>query len=173
VVTDVSDQRRRTLIRVLAIALQWVGVTTALGALAIRSDISFERFITPHWGAAPVFLGAFVGAFLLGLTLESPKALGALALLMCFVAASFVGIVLYAPVWDGTILRSNALDNFVSQRVLVLAMLMVMAALPGAAGGNLVGGWLDIRQEIMVDPRDLPDPNDEPWWEQRQPTAPE
>jgi hypothetical protein len=167
-----ARESQRTMIRALCIGLQWIAVTTVVGALAIRSDVAFERLITPHLGAGVMFVGAFVGAALLGLTVESPKALGALVLAMCVVSASFVALVLYAPVWEGIIVRTTALDNLATQRAMILALLMAMAALPGAALGNLAGGWLNPRHEILADPRDV-GAEEQPWWERRSQSSPE
>jgi hypothetical protein len=166
----VSSRTQRIIIRVTVIGLQWVALTTALGSLVMRSDQSYSQLISPHLGAVPVFLGALVAGFLLGLTVESPKYLAPLVITMAIGAAMFIGILVYAPVVDGILLRSPSLDNYVSQRVILLALILIIVSIPAAVGGNLLGGYMNIRQEIAPHPEDLEYEQETPWWEQRHDT---
>jgi hypothetical protein len=153
--------------RATLIGVQWICLTVALGSLVTRSEASWEPLISPHLGAAPMFLGAFVAALLIGLTVEAPRYMVPLVLSMCITAAGFVGVMSYAPVIDGVTIRTTTLDNWVLQRVIIVTILLSMAAVPGAAAGNLLGGFLDIRQEILAHPEDLKAAEEVPWWEQR------
>lgn len=162
-----TRHNRRNLIRVTAIGVQWLCLTVALGSLVMRAERSFEELISPHLGAAPMFVGAFIAAFLLGMTVERPRYLIVLVLAMCVCAATAIAVLSYAPVVDGVLLRTTALDNYVAQRVLILTLLQLMAVGPGAAAGNLLGSFLNVRQEIMPHPEDLAREGEVPWWERR------
>jgi hypothetical protein len=126
--------------------------------------------ISPHLGAVPVFLGALAAGFLLGLTVESPKYLAPLVITMAIGASMFIGILVYAPVVDGILLRTPSLDNYVSQRVILLALILIIVSVPAAVAGNLLGGYMNIRQEIAPHPEDLEYEQETPWWEQRHDT---
>lgn len=162
-----SGSTGRTIVRAIAIGVQWLGLTIGLGSLVMRSDTSFSDVISPHLGAAPMFFGAVIAGVLLGLTLESPKLLIPLVLLLCVGAASFIGVLVYSPVVDGLVVRTNALDNFVTQRTVVVSLVLGMGAVPGALVGNLLGPRLDFRQEIMPLPEDVAESQEVPWWERR------
>jgi hypothetical protein len=163
----VSGRTRRIMIRATLIAIQWICLTVALGSLVTRSEASWASLISPHLGAAPMFIGAFVAALLIGLTVEAPRYMVPLVLLMCIAAASFVGVISYSPVVDGVTIRTTALDNWVLQRVVVVTILLTLAAVPGAAAGNLLGGFMDVRHEVAVHPEDASAAEEVPWWEQR------
>jgi hypothetical protein len=165
-----TARSRRVAIRALLIALQWVCVTVAVGSFVMRSEASLERLISPHLGAAPMFVAAFFGALLLGLTIESPRYMVPLVILMCLTAAAFIGVLTYAPVIDGAIIRTTTLDNWVLQRTIVVGILLLLAATPGAAAGNLLGGYLNVRHELFPHPEDLRENEEVPWWERRQET---
>lgn len=162
-----SGSTRRTAVRAGAIAVQWLFLTIGLGSLVMRSDTSYSDVLSPHLGAAPMFVGAAVAGLLLGLTVESPKLLIPLVLLLCLGAASFVGVLAYAPVADGLLVRTNVLDNFVTQRVVIVSVVLGMGALPAGLGGNMLGASLDFRQEILPRPEDIEDAREVPWWERR------
>jgi hypothetical protein len=163
----VSSRTRRIIIRAFAIGLQWLALTTAVGSLVMRSDQSYAQLISPHLGAFPVFMGAIIAGFLLGLTVESPKALAPLVISMALGAAMFVGVLAYAPVVDGILLRTPSLDNYVSQRVILIFLILLIVSIPAAVGGNLLGSNLRVRQEIAHHPEDLEYEQETPWWEQR------
>jgi hypothetical protein len=163
----VTDYTKRVIIRAVAIGVQWIALTVALGALVMRADTSYSELITPSFGAAPVFFGAMIAGFLLGLTIESPRFLAPLVILMCMVSAGFVGVLTYAPVVDGILIRTPSLDNYVSQRVILMTLIMIMATIPSTVAGNLLGAHLRIRQEIAPHPHDFAVEDEVPWWEQK------
>lgn len=162
-----ESRTNRIILRATLIGLQWLGLTIGLGSLVMRSDQSFSQVISPHFGVGPVIIGAIAAGFLLGLTVEAPRYLVPLVIMMCVGASSFVGIVSYAPVADGLILRTAALDNFVSQRILLMSLVMLMVIVPAAVAGNLLGANLRVRQEVAPHPEDLEYEQETPWWEQR------
>jgi hypothetical protein len=162
-----DDRNKRVIIRAIAIGVQWIALTGALGAIVMRTDDSFSQIISPTFGPAAVFFGAAIAGFLLGLTVESPRFLAPLVILMAFVAASFIGVLSYAPVVDGVLVRTASLDNWVSQRVILMSLIMFMAMIPTSVAGNLLGGHLRIRQEIAPHPEDMAHEHEVPWWEQR------
>jgi hypothetical protein len=163
-----TDERRRLVARILITIAQWLALTIALGALVVRSDTTFELLVTPHFGSAPMFIGAFVAAALLGATVDSIKALAPMLLLMCLGAASFIGLMNYAPVIDDVLIRTNALDNFIAQRVVVITILLTIVAIPGAAAGSLLGSVMDPRGELFVSYETTPNNAPAPWWERRE-----
>ena len=158
---------RRIIVRATAIGVQWLALTIALGSLVMRADASYEQLVSPHFGAAPVFIGAAIAGLLLGMTVDSAKYLAVLVIGMCFVAASFVAIITYAPVVDGVLVRTTGLDNFVTQRIVLMSLIIMMSAVPSAVAGNLIGGKLSVRQEIAPDPDELSELQESPWWESR------
>lgn len=167
-----ESRTKRVLLRATGIGVQWIGLTIALGSLVMRSDQSFSQLISPHLGAAPVFFAAAVAGFLLGLTIESPRYLAPLAILMAICASAFVGLLSYAPVVDGLLVRTPGLDNYVAQRILLMTLIIMMPMIPAAVGGNLLGSNLRIRQEIAPHPEDLVHEQEVPWWEQRDESRP-
>jgi hypothetical protein len=162
-----SSRTGRVALRVTVIAVQWVALTVGVGSLVMRSDTSFSQLISPTVGIAPLFIAAVAAGFMLGMTIESPKVAVPLTLLMCLGAASFVGVLSHAPVVDGVLLRTTALDNYVMQRVLLITLIMGISSMPAVIVGNLVGGRLNIRQEIAPHPEDLERDEEVPWWEKR------
>jgi hypothetical protein len=162
-----SDRRKRIIVRATAIGLQWAALTVLLGSIIMRSDASYNQLISPHLGGVYVFVGGVLAGFLLGLTVESPRFLAPMVILMCIGAAAFVGVLAYAPVWDGLIVRTTRLDNVVTQRALLMLFVVFMAAIPGAVAGNLLGSNLRVNQEIAPHPEELEDSGETPWWEQR------
>ena len=162
-----ENRRNRIIVRALAIGLQWIALTIALGAVVMRAEDSYSEIISPTFGPASVFLAAAIAAFLLGLTVESPRYLAPMVILMAITSASFIGVLSYAPVVDGVLVRTASLDNWVSQRVILMALIMIMAMIPSSVAGNLLGGFLRVRQEIAPHPEDLEVNHEVPWWEQR------
>ena len=162
-----SSRTKRVLIRATMIGLQWIALTVALGSLVMRSDQSYSQLISPHFGAGPVVAGALVAGFLLGLTVASPKYLAPLAIGMVLCASFAVGVLAYAPVVDGILLRTASLDNYVMQRAVLMSLILLIVTVPAAVGGNLLGAKLNIRQEIAPHPEDLAYEQEVPWWEQR------
>ncbi len=162
-----NDRQKRILIRAFAIGLQWIALTIALGAIVMRAEDSYSEIVSPTFGAAAVFFAAAIAGFLIGLTVESPRYLAPLVILMAIVSSAFIGVISYAPVADGILVRTASLDNWVSQRVILMALIIIMAMIPTSVAGNLIGGYLRVRQEIAPHPEDLEVENEVPWWEQR------
>lgn len=163
-----SVSTRRTLVRATAIGVQWLFLVIALGSLVIRSDRAFDDVISPHFGSVPMVIGAIVAGFLLGLTIESPKVLGPLVVLLILCAACFIGVINYAPVVDGVLMRTTGLDNYVTQRVVIVTLILILGTAPGAIAGNLLGTLLNVRQEMMPDPQAVAEMEEVPWWERRE-----
>lgn len=138
---------RRTLIRVGIVALQWVLLTLALGAVVVYSADSLRAFIEPNLDGSFVFLGAFIAAFILGMSIESFKVLMPLAVLMCVVAAIIFAMVLFAPTFADVTVRTNSLENYAWTRVFLFTVLMFLPAVVGAGFGNLAGGY--VRDDIL------------------------
>jgi hypothetical protein len=162
-----TSRTQRVAIRATAIGAQWLALTIALGALVMRSDESFSEVISPNFGAMPVIFGAMLAAFLLGLTIESPRYLAPLVILMALVSSTFIGVISYAPIVEGLLVRTTSLDDFVAQRVIIMTLIMMLAMVPATVAGNLLGGRLNVRQEIAPHPEDLSEGQEVPWWERR------
>lgn len=162
-----TDRTKRVIIRAIAIGVHWIALTVALGSLVMRADTSYSELITPSFGAAPVVFGAMIAGFLLGLTIESPRFLAPLVILMCMVAAGFVGVLTYAPVADGLLIRTPSLDNYVSQRVVLMTLIMMITTIPTTVAGNLLGSHLRVRQEVAPHPEDYAGEDEVHWLEQR------
>jgi hypothetical protein len=162
-----TSRTKRVALRATLVFLQWLGLTIGLGSLVMRSDASFTELISPHLGSVPMFGAAIVAGLMLGATIEPLKACVPATILMCIGAACFVAVLSYAPVADGVLLRTTGLDNYVLQRVFLVTLILTIAAVPAAIIGNLLGGSLDIKQEIAPHPEDLRTEDVTPWWEQR------
>lgn len=138
---------RRALARAGIVALQWVLLTIALGAVVVYSADSLRAFIEPNMDGSFVFLGAFVAAFILGTSIESFKVLMPLAVLMCMTAAMIFALVLFAPSYADVTVRTSSLENYAATRVFLFTVLMFLPALVGAGLGNLAGGYL--RDDVL------------------------
>lgn len=139
---------RRQLARVGLVTLQWLALTMGLGAIVTYSADSMEGFITPNLDGSLMFLGAFVAAFLLGMSIESFKVLMPAAVLMCVAASMVFVLVLFSPTYiDDLAVRTNALENHAASRVFLFTALMFLPAVVGAGFGNLAGGYF--RDDIL------------------------
>lgn len=155
-----QSPRFRQIVRAALIAGQWIVLSVFLGAALVRTERTFEGLISTRYDSSTVFIAAFVAALLLGLTIESPRILFPAAFLMCVAAVGLFIFVIYVPAWEGTILRTRALDNFAINRSLVLALLMTFPAAVGAVSGYFLGGLFDERHEVLGS-----EPDGEPsWW---------
>lgn len=161
-----STRRRRIAIRLGLVTLQWIMLTAALSAIVVFSADSLRGFIEPNLDGSFVFLGAFIAAFVLGMSIESFKVLMPLAILMCLVASIVFAMVLFAPSFAGVTVRTNSLENYAATRVFLFTVLMFLPALVGAGFGNLAGGF--IRDDVLG-PDDTHDGVDRTsWYERRQ-----
>lgn len=156
------SQNYRRVVRAALIAGQWFVLSVFLGAALVRTERTFEGLISPRYDSSTVFIAAFIAALLLGLTIESPRILFPAVFLMCLAAAGLFILVTYVPAWEGTILRTRALDNFAINRSLVLLLLMTFPAAIGAVSGYFLGGLFDARHEVLGSETE-PD-TDPSWW---------
>jgi hypothetical protein len=156
---------RRTLLRAGLIAGQWLLLSIALGAVIVRTERTFEGLIAPRYDSSSVFIAAFLCALLLGITIGAPRVLAAAVALMCLGATGLFVLMLYIPAWEGTVLRTEALDNFALDRALILPLLMALPASIGALGGWFLGAAFNPAQEVF--PPDRPAGAEPSWWSQR------
>lgn len=154
-------RNQKIAIRIALIALQWSLLTLALGAVVVYSADSLRTFIEPNLDGSMVFVGAFVAAFLLGLSIESFKLLMPLAVLMCFTAAMIFAMVFFAPTFADVTVRTSSLENYAATRVFLFSVLMFLPALVGAGLGNFAGG--NFRDDILGPDTD-PDGVDQSSW---------
>lgn len=159
---------QRQLARAGLLAVQWLCLTVALGALVIHSAPSVEGIVSPSVDGAYVFIGAFVAAVLLGMTITSPKVALPLSLLMCLVSASFLAAIIFAPSWWGITVRTQALENFATTRVMFYLVLMFLPAMIGAFLGTAFGSMLSDRHNLLPDPERELTQIDRSWWERRE-----
>lgn len=152
------------MIRMGIIALHWLMLTLALGALIVYSADSLQAFLSPTLDGSLIFVGAFVAAFLLGMSLDSFKALMPLTLLMCLGACAVFVFVLFSPTFADVTVRTNSLDNYAATRVFLFMVLMFLPAVVGAGIGNFAGSY--VRDDIYG-PEDPPYVDNTSWFEQR------
>jgi hypothetical protein len=133
----------------MLIVAQWFALTLALGASLVRTEQTFAGLIDPRFDSSTSFLVAAGAAALLGITIVRPWALMAAATLLCIGAVALFVLMLYIPVWDGTVLRTRALDNFAINRSLILALLLAFPIALGAVVGLVLGALLDRRHEVL------------------------
>lgn len=160
---------RRELTRAGIVALQWLCLTLALGAVVVYASDGLEGYITPHLDGGLMFVGAFVAAFLLGLTIDSFKLLLPLAALMCVGAAFIFVLVLFAPSFAEVTVRTTALGNYAATRMLLYSVLMFLPAVVGAGLGNLISDHLS---DNVLGPERLRGGVDQTsWYARRQPPS--
>lgn len=160
---------RRVALKLGLVALVWTLLTGTLGAAVVYSSTAFEGLITPSFDGSAFFVAAFVLAALLGVLIESPKALLPLTALMCLGGAALFAAVYFSPSWAGITVRTTGAENFATTRVMLFFSLMILPALVGAMLGNLAGGFLNPHQEILRDPADVQEEQDT-WWSARERT---
>lgn len=149
------------------VALVWALLTATLGASVVHSSTTFKGLITPNLDGSMFFIAAFLLALLLGLLIESPKVLLPLTALMCLGGSALFAAVYFSPSWANITVRTTAAENFATTRVMLFFALMILPAMVGAMLGNLTGGFLNPRQEILRDPADLQE-EQSTWWATRQ-----
>lgn len=146
------------------LALHWLMLTIALGAAVIYSDESLEGLVSPRIDGSTVFLAAFALALLLGIPVASARLLAPLVVAQCLVAALIYAAVVLSPTLAGTAERSRWLENFLTVRVFVLTLMMLLPATFGATVGTILGTTLQDRREARAEQSARGDqPN--PWWE--------
>jgi hypothetical protein len=134
-------------------ALQWLLLTSALGALVIYTDRSLEGLLGLHIEGGYAFFGALLIGILLGATIENNKALIAMTILCCAGAAAMFVAIILLPVWTNTIIGTTGLENFATTRALLYFGLEIIPVSMGALGGRMFGPLLPGR-DLLADPRE-------------------
>ncbi|CAN5828780.1 hypothetical protein BH23CHL2_BH23CHL2_13840 [soil metagenome] len=147
-------------------AVQWLLLTSALGAIIIYADRSLEGLIGYHLDSGFAFFGAAVIGFLMGATIERTKILVALVVLSCVCGSGVYVSLLYYPVWTGILVETVGLENFATTRGLLYFCLAIIPMSIGAMAGRLLstflpGGDLLSKSRMRTDSR---------WWLDRTPT---
>jgi len=158
---------RRVALKLGITALVWTMLTATLGAAVVHSSTTFRGLITPNLDGSVFFIAAFLLSALLGLLIEPPKVLLPLTALMCLVGAALFAVVYFSPSWAGITVRTTAAENFATTRVMLFFALMILPGMVGAMLGNLAGGFLNPRQELLRDPAALQE-EQSTWWATRQ-----
>lgn len=162
----------RSLARVAVVATQWVLLSAALSAVTIYSSTSITGMVTPYIDGSWVLIGAFVTALLLGITIESLKVLISATVLMWIIAAAMLCALILAPTWDGSVVRTEAMENFAINQLVILPLLMALPGGIGAICGHLLRRLLGQSQVILPLPhQQSPDDLDTPrraWWDERE-----
>lgn len=154
----------RQAVRAGLIALQWLCLTAAMGALMVRTESSVEGLIGAQFDLSYVFLGAFIAGLLLGLSITKALVLFPLVVLMCVGAgAIFVGF-LFSPTWADITVRTTALENFATTRAVLYGGLMLVPAGLGALAGHLLSGMIMDYGEILSEDAAATGPS---WWDTR------
>lgn len=160
---------RKQLIRGGLVALQWLCLTLALGAVVVYGSDALEGYISPRIDGGLMFVAAFFAALLLGLTVDSFKLLLPLAALMCVGASLVFVLVLFAPSFAEVTVRTTTLGNYAATRVMLYSVLMFLPAVVGAGLGNLLSDRLN---DNVLGPDDLQDGVDQTsWYARRRPPS--
>jgi hypothetical protein len=138
---------------VALVGLQWLLLTSALGALVIYTDRSLEGLLDLHVEGGYAFFGAVLIGFLLGATIENNKTLIAMTILCCAGAAALFVAIILLPVWTNTIIGTTGLENFATTRALLYFGLAIIPVSMGALGGRMIGPLLPGR-DLLADPRE-------------------
>lgn len=133
--------------------LEWLCVTVAFASVVVHAGEALHAFVAPRLDSAFVFLAAFVLAGLLGLRVESPKALIPMTVGMLLVGASVYGGVIYAPVWLNITLGTVQFQNYATQQALLIFFWGFIPAIAGAIAGNFAGAGLRARVDRASDER--------------------
>jgi hypothetical protein len=141
-------------------AIQWLLLTTALGALVIHTDRSLEGLIGLHIEGGFAFLGAAIIGFLLGATVERTMALVPMTFFCCLGGALLYVALLYVPVWQGTLVGTTGLENFATTRALLYFGLAIVPISVGALAGRLLGPMLP-GGDLLADPKER---RNHDWW---------
>lgn len=155
---------RPLLVRLGLVVLHWILLTIALGAVIVYSADSLQAFLSPTLDGSLIFVGAFVAALLLGISIESFKVLMPATVVMCFVASMIFVMVLFGPTFVDVTVRTNALENYAATRVFLFMVLMFLPAIVGAGIGNFIGGYL---RDDIYGPGEPDQIDNTSWFEQR------
>lgn len=150
--------------RVLLLTLEWLALTVAYGSVIAHAATALDGYVTPRLDSGFIFAAALVFAGLFGLTVEPPGALIAMTVGLCLGGPLLLAGVLYAPVWLGYATGTVALQNYVTQQVLLT---LLWSVIPGTAGA-LVGAMLaPAPRRAQPDAAQADDATRPPWWEAR------
>ncbi len=153
----------RTLARIALLAVQWLGLTVAIGATLVRADSAMVASIGGSVGLWTVGLVAIVAGLLLGLSVPDARLLYPLAFLMCAGAAGCLVLLVYSPAWAGAIERTVTLDNFATTRGVLYTGLLLLPVGIGALTGQLLSGSLATHGEILEPDNGEDAPRS--WWD--------
>ena len=168
--TSMRKITRHQLLRIGIIALQWFLLTVALGAVVVYSSDALEGYITPNLESGFMFFGAFVFAFLLGISIESFKLLMPLVVLMCVGASIVFMMVVFSPTYAEVTIRTIQLENYATTRAFLFTVLMFLPAVVGAGFGNLAGGYF--RDDILTGDQEAANrASAQSWYERRSQTS--
>ena len=168
-----GSKGRRQLLRAGMVVGQWLSLCAALSAVTIYSSASIAGMVSPRIDGSWVLIGAFLTALLLGVTIESLKVLIPVTVLMWFVSAAVLCLLILTPAWDGSVVQTEAMENFAINQLVVLPLLMALPGGIGAICGQLLRRLTGHSQEIIAPHGratvDGPDAQRRAWWDDRQP----
>lgn len=154
---------RRRALRITLAAAQWVLLTSALAAVIVRASSATSGLVMLHLDGSWIPIAAFLTALLIGITIESPRILGLLVIVMWLVAAGAIALLTMLPVWEEIIPGTSAITNYAINQLVVLPL---VTSLPGAFGalcGNLLRRLLAGWQEIL--PPEDAQQSTPGWWD--------
>lgn len=168
-----GSKGRRQLLRAGLVVGQWLSLCAVLSAATIYSSASIAGMVSPRIDGSWVLIGAFLTALLLGVTIESLTVLIPATALMWLVAAAVLCLLILAPTWDGSIVQTEAMQNYAINQLVVLPLLMALPGAIGAISGQLLRRLLGHSQEIVgsADRMDqtAPEARRRAWWDDRSP----
>lgn len=148
-VPEMKRLDRRQALRISLVALQWVSLTVAMGALLVRTDDSIEGLLGGQIDLSYMFFAGFAAGLFLGISVPIARVLYPLTFLMCLGAAVIYVSLLFSPTWVDITVRTGALENFATTRGLFFGGLMLVPASLGALFGHLGSGILGRHGEIL------------------------
>lgn len=162
----------RRLARVLVVVAQWLSLSAALSAVTIYSSSSIAGMVSPRIDGSWVLITAFLTALLLGITIESLRVLIPATVLMWIVAVAVLSALILAPSWDGSVARTEAMENYAINQLVVLPLLMALPGGIGILGGHLLRRVLGRSREILPMRSDETSAETEmphrAWWDDRE-----
>jgi hypothetical protein len=130
--------RRTKLLAVVAVGLQWLLLTIALGTIIVYTDQSMEGLLGYQLNGGYAFFGAALIGFLMGATIERSPALVTMVIASCAGGAGIYVAVLFLPVWTGTLVHTVGLENFATTRAMLYFGLAAVPVSLGAMAGRLL-----------------------------------
>ncbi len=167
-----GGEGRRRVSRVIVVVAQWLSLSAALSAVTIYSSSSIAGMVSPRIDGSWVLITAFLTALLLGITIESLRVLIPATVLMWIVASAVLCALILAPSWDGSVARTEAMENYAINQLAVLPLLMALPGGFGALAGYLLRRVLGRSQEILpvrgYEASSEPDTRRRAWWDERE-----